>query len=271
MKAVFKIILKKILPPLVSDFLRNSQPIHFTGNYNSWDEASRKCLGYDDYLILKKVKSSALLVKTGKAVYERDSVIFENIEYSWPLLSGLLYSAVKNKGVLRVMDFGGSLGSTFFQNRKFISEIPEAIWGIIEQESFYQFGRDHIQGDKLIFFKSIKECVHAINPTVVIFSAVLQYLKNPEEILEIIFKTDINFIIIDRTSFVPKGNVSKIVIQKVDETIYNASYPCHFFNEESFVNMFEKNGFFINEEFYTNDSAGIPSFFKGFIFERKSK
>ena len=173
MKAVFKIILKKILPPLVSDFLRNSQTIHFTGNYNSWDEASRKCLGYDDYLILKKVKSSALLVKTGKAVYERDSVIFENIEYSWPLLSGLLYSAVKNKGVLRVMDFGGSLGSTFFQNRKFISEIPEAIWGIIEQESFYKFGRDHIQGDKLIFFKSIKECVHSINPTVVIFSAVL--------------------------------------------------------------------------------------------------
>ena len=43
-------------------------------------------------------------VKKGEAVYERDSMIFDQIEYSWPVLFGLMWAAAQNSGYLKVLD-----------------------------------------------------------------------------------------------------------------------------------------------------------------------
>ena len=95
----------------------------FTGDYSSWEEALKFCDGYNKPNILEKVKNSLLKVKKGEAVYERDSVLFDHIEYSMPLLVSLLYMTTVYKNNLNILDFGGSLGSSYFQNRKFLEKL----------------------------------------------------------------------------------------------------------------------------------------------------
>ena len=102
------------------------------GNYFSWNEAKQKCSGYESQIILDKVKQSSLKVKEGLAAYERDSVIYSKVQYSFPLLSGLMWIAARNNGKLNVLDYGGSLGSSYFQNKRFLDSISGIHWCIVE-------------------------------------------------------------------------------------------------------------------------------------------
>lgn len=78
------------------------------------------CKGYDSHKILDKCKRATLEVVNGNAVYERDSVLFDAIQYSWGLLAGLQYAAICTNNKLNVIDFGGSLGLTYHQNSNFL-------------------------------------------------------------------------------------------------------------------------------------------------------
>lgn len=126
--------IEKFLPPIMVDIIRKIIFIKYGwhGNYSTWEAAQKDSTGYDAPEILQKVRSSLLKVKKGEAVYERDSVIFEEIQYSWPLLAGLMYAAAKSGGVLKVLDFGGSLGSSYFQNKKFLDGLKDVVWCIVE-------------------------------------------------------------------------------------------------------------------------------------------
>ena len=90
------------------------------GDYINWHEAKKKCLGYDASSILDKIKIATSKVKSGEAKYERDSILFSDVEYSWPLLSALMWVSSMQKGRISTLDFGGSLGSSYFQNKKFL-------------------------------------------------------------------------------------------------------------------------------------------------------
>jgi hypothetical protein len=74
-------------------------------------------------------------VKTGEAVYERDSVLFDEIQYSFPVIAALLRVASANKGKLNVLDFGGSEKShykkLYVYNRILTSQLKE------NEETFY--------------------------------------------------------------------------------------------------------------------------------------
>ena len=72
--------LKKILPPALRTKITGLF-YGWHGNYMSWEEAERKCSGYGTEDIHQKVKDALLQVKNGTAVYERDSVLFDKIEY----------------------------------------------------------------------------------------------------------------------------------------------------------------------------------------------
>src|SRR5687768_8069562 len=96
---------KDLLPPVVVRTLRTqgSRGIYFSGPYPTWAQATAASKGYDQPEILEKVRSAALKVKRGEAVYERDSVLFDCIEYSWPLLAGLMWAAARGGGRLKVL------------------------------------------------------------------------------------------------------------------------------------------------------------------------
>lgn len=71
-----------------------------------------------------------------KASYERDSVLFYKKEYSYHLISFLLKAYIED-GELNVLDFGGALESSFFQNRDMlIDNIKNLNWYTVEQDNF---------------------------------------------------------------------------------------------------------------------------------------
>ena len=235
------------------------------GNYSSWNEAKQKCSGYGSQIILDKVKQSLLKVKEGLAAYERDSVIFSEVQYSFPLLSGLMWIAARNNGKLNVLDYGGSLGSTYFQNKRFLDSLSDIHWCIVEQPNFVQAGLENFSSDRIHFYCTIAECLKSNKIDVVLFSSVLQYLENPYELLEEIKSGNFDYVIIDRTPFV-KGE-DRITVQKVSPKIYKAKYPCWFFNKNKFLD-FMSPSYELILEFDTLDKANISSEFKGFIFKR---
>jgi putative methyltransferase (TIGR04325 family) len=260
-------IIKKIIPERII-MIASGIFYGWHGSYANWSEASVKCTGYDEETILEKVKESTLSVKSGEYAYERDSFIFDEVQYSFPVLSSLLWIAALNKGSLHVLDFGGSLGSTYYQNRKFIDLLPEVSWSVIEQPGFVKAGKEYFEDERLHFFDTIEEVCKTSTVSVAIFSSVLQYLEEPYSILEEIRSHGIKFLIIDRTPFIDGGD--RITIQKVNPRIYRGSYPCWFFNRQKFLSALSADWDLIIE-FDALDKANIKSEFKGFLFSLKKQ
>ena len=105
-----------------------SDDLAFTGDYRSWQEAAEDSQGYDSPVIFERTRNAMLKIKSGEAVYERDSVLFERPQYPWPLLVGLLRVAVQCGGRLSVADIGGALGSTYFQCRRLLQPATKLEW-----------------------------------------------------------------------------------------------------------------------------------------------
>ncbi|MBC7747652.1 MAG: methyltransferase, TIGR04325 family [Methylotenera sp.] len=213
------------------------------GDYPSWEEAKNDTSGYDSNVILEKVKNSLLKVKNGEAIFERDSFIFDEIQYSWGVLAALSLEASKNKGKLEVLDFGGSLGSGYFQNRQALQHLESLHWSILEQDHFVDCGKENFENEQLSFFHDYEEfSSKRPKPNVLLLSSVIQYLEEPFPILTKLLSYNISTVVIDMTTFI-EGDGDMITIQKVPPHIYEASYPTRFFNKEKLINFFVQHGY----------------------------
>jgi putative methyltransferase (TIGR04325 family) len=167
-------------------------------------------------------------VRDGEAVYERDSVVFDKIEYFFPTLAALLLIASRNNNRLSVLDFGGALGSTYYQNRHQLSHLSALSWHVVEQPHFVSTGRAEFENEHLRFFPTIAESWAAQRPDVVLFSSVLQYLEDPAALLAQVAAAAPPYILVDRTPILDSGP-ERIVVQTVPPVIYPASYACRMF------------------------------------------
>lgn len=242
----------------------------FYGKYSRWEDALRASTGYDSTVILEKVRGAMLKVKTGEAVYERDSVLFDQVQYSWPLLAGLLWIASQKANRLNLVDFGGSLGSSYYQNRKFLFHLNQLNWSIVEQRNFVDCGKRDFETDQLKFYYDLDACFREQHPDAILFSGVVQYLEDPYGTLEKAKSLGFEYILVDRTPFLEKGG-DRITIQKVPDQIFPASYPCWFLNQTKFLETMGDR-YELVADFAGIDRADIRnSVFKGFIFRRKGK
>ena len=153
---------------------------------------------------------------------ERDGVTFDRIEQRWPVAGALLWRASLAGGSLRVLDFGGSLGSSMRQLEPLLGGIDVA-WGVVEQPAFVAAGHAY-QDERLRFFETIDECASALAPTVALLSSVLQYLPDPHDVLRTVLASGVDTVVIDRTPMTTRATDLPIV-QHVPEEIYSASYP----------------------------------------------
>jgi len=265
-------LLKELLPPAVLRLARScarapNPSCDFTGDYANWADAEAKCTGYNAREIMEITRTAALKVKRGEMAFERDSVIFAQIEFNFPLLAGLARVAACDGGRLSVLDFGGSLGSSYFQAKPFLAGLRELHWDVVEQAAHVACGQAEFASDELRFFASCDECLRAQEPNVVLLSSVLQYLPNPYRTLDELCSLGIPHFIIDRTAFIP-GAQDRLTVQTVPDHIYRASYPAWFFNEDRFVARLRRNGYRVLADFPGSDHVsleGSSSYFKGFI------
>jgi len=238
--------LKKYLPPVFVSWGKFFLNYGYFGSYSTWADAKNESgEGYNAEIILNKVKDSLLKVKSGHSVYERDSVLFDKVEYVWSLLSILLWVTSKQGNRLKILDFGGSLGSTYFQNRFFLQHLKELEWSIVEQDNFVRCGKKYFEDDKLKFYFDLEDYLINNNSEAVLISSVLQYLENPYQLLEKIIDNKFKYIIIDRTPFLFDDYPDKVVVQKVSPKIYDACYPCWIFNKNKLINFFSEKYNFI--------------------------
>ena len=269
--------IKNIIPDSIKSSIKGlfatKSPYGWFGNYSSWKAANEKCTGYDSDVILEKVKAAVLKVKNGEAVYERDSVLFDSIEYSQPLLDAFLLIAGESDNQLHVVDFGGSLGSSYFQNRSFLSSVKKLEWSIVEQKHFVDCGKKFIEGEQLKFFFTIDEALNNQKSNVLFLSSVIQYFEKPYELIEKCLSYNFDYIIVDRTAFL-EFDKERITVQIVPESIYKASYPAWFFNEQKIIKAFSGkyelvNGFDSKFDPREKLEDGVWSYRKGFVFKKK--
>jgi len=241
------------------------------GSYDSWEEVQKECEGYDSNTILDKVKSSVLKVRNGEAAYERDSFLFDEIQYSQPLIKAFT-SSIENER-LHVVDFGGSLGSSYFQHKELFKELKELKWSVIEQNHFVDCGKKEIEIDALKFYFTIDEALQNQNSHVLFISSVIQYFEKPFELIDKLISYNFKYIIIDRTAFIA-GEKDRLTKQIVPEFIYKATYPAWFFNEKKFLDAFLTKYELISDYQSAFDSDatlqdGKNIYFKGFYLKLK--
>lgn len=267
-----KDFVKSWLPPIVVSALRSARRdnIRFEGGFASWEEAARRCTGYDANHILAKVLDATLKVKRGEAVFERDSVLFDEIDYAWPVTSGLLWAAARNAGRLNVLDFGGSLGSSYFQNRRFLHALADVKWNVVEQPHYVQAGQAHVQDEALRFYGSVGECLKDNQPNVILLSSVLQYLGRPYETFEELGKSGAQFLIIDRTPFSALSQ-DEVAVQMVPPRIYEASYPMWVLGKAGFLEKSRGRwglvASWVNQDAADHVNMNFDFSFQGMIFE----
>jgi putative methyltransferase (TIGR04325 family) len=251
-----------------------AEHVWFRGNYSSWDEARAASTGYDAPDILERVRAATLKVLSGAAACERDSVAFERVEYSLPVLVCLLYVATRADNQLDLLDFGGSLGSSYWQNRHFLGHLRVRRWSIVEQPHFVKVGQAEIADDVLRFYHSIDECLAEGTPNAVLLSGVLQALRDPFALFGSVLSKRVPFVIVDRTQFFVDDLPDRITVEHVDPAIYDGSYPSWFLNLRGFRHFIAAEGYRIVEEFDSWehwDVDGHPAQNKCFLLELGDK
>jgi putative methyltransferase (TIGR04325 family) len=269
-------MIKRILRKGLSCFYRDKYKKYhcrygsgWSGNYHSWESALTVCTGYDDARILKKVLGSILETKDAEGVYERDSsVITGEPEFAFNALEWIMKCACQNK--IDVIDFGGSLGSTYFQLIPYLSDY-EVSWNIIEQKHFVSLGKKNLENDELKFFTNIDDIEKPNGSRIFFSSSTLQYLPEPFVTLRQLRLSDYEYLIFDRIS-VLDSEKDRLTVQVVPPSRYKSIYPCWFLSENNFVDKMSSFGFDLIDKFSALGGKEATkkienSGYKGFFFE----
>lgn len=235
---------------------------YWQGDYPDWQSAVAASTGYDQEAIFVKVRDAARAVRDGKALWERDSVLFYHEEYNLPILSALMSVAAWNKGCLRVLDFGGAFGSTYWQHKSLLQKLDVLSWNVVEQPRIVACGEDEFSTATLHFLSDIQSCATMLID-VVLFSSVLQYLENPYAVLEEAMALQPQVIIIDRTPFLEEGE--RITVQNVPPNIYPASYACRWLDKKRVADVLESEYHLLPKHSTHIDPTG----FYGFVAIRR--
>lgn len=248
--------------------------IRYMGNYARWEDAAQECAGYDDSVIVYKVINAIDKVRRGEAAWERDSCLFYEEKYAYKLCAAFLRCAVHNfkskrQGV-RVLDIGGSLGSAWFQNRKYLMDIEGLEYIVAEQDHFAEYGHDNLENGTLKFIKSTDRWEEQERFDIILMSASLQYISFYQEIISRINRARPRYVILDR---VLVGEKKRICVETVPEEIYQSSYPVFIFDENEIAGWFgegyqmiENDDSSVQEKAYFEEDCAKSKFY---VFECK--
>lgn len=225
-------LLKEFIPPILNTLRWYSFKYGWKGSYKTYEDAKEKCNGYDENHILQRIIETTSKVKNGEAAYERDGIIYDQVRINFHLLNVLLLVSAGNGNKLTIIDFGGSLGTSYYQNIGYLSHLSSLNWCIIEQPKFVEVGKQSFENEHIKFFSSIEECLSKYpNPDLVLISSVLQYIPKPYDLLKKIQSYNIPNLMLDLVGYNDKVE-DRITVQNVPPIFYGieASYPCIFFN-----------------------------------------
>jgi len=251
-------------------FKRRESPdrLIFQGDFGSWQQAEAEARGYGDISILVKTEESMREILAGKAVYERDSVLLPKPEYPWPLIGCLLSAALAAGGRLTVLDFGGALGSTYYQCRPFLTNVPQLAWMVVEQKHYVESGLREFSKEPVTFHDTVAAAYSARKPDLALLSSVLPYLPDPYSLFQEMLCLKIQHVVVDRTFFLRRP-AERLTVQIVPKSVYPATYPAWFLNEAKLRAIAARAGYRLVAEFQAldqNEPEGENADAKGFFW-----
>ncbi|MFC3678317.1 methyltransferase, TIGR04325 family [Ferrovibrio xuzhouensis] len=236
----------------------SSRGNRFETGFGDWNAAAAAAVGYDATAILDRAVAAARDVRDGRAMFERDTLTFHRREFDHALLAWMLYAGSRGQP-LRVLDFGGALGSLYYQHRRWLEHLSGFAWGVVEQAHFVAAGRREFETPALHFFATAEDCVSQLSPDFLLLSSVLQYLPRPHEILGRLLAGQFPFVLIHRT-MAQRHGPDEIAVQHVDPAIYPASYPLWLLDAVQLEAIFAEYGYEIVDNFdpYPGSYFGPP-------------
>lgn len=259
-------LLKALAPPIINTLRYFSPKYGWKGNYDSFEQAASKCGGYNESKILDKIIETTKMVSNGEAIYERDGILYDEVQLNVNLLNALLLVASRNNNKLTVVDFGGSLGTTYYQNIKYLSHL-DLKWCIVEQRHFVDIGKESFENEHVKFYYTIDECLKENKRAdILVVNGVIQYIPNPYDTLKSIQSYEIPYLLFDTMGYNDKRK-DRITIQNVPPVFYGipASYACTFFDKIKFEKQLSEN---YNKEFeFISDPSKFYINLKPFNYE----
>lgn len=237
---MIKEIFCALTPPIIQSTLKNTflkKNGYFSGPYANWQKALQTATGYEDSVVLEKVRNATLEVKNNAKLFVRDGVVFSEPQYSFPLLAALSKIALGNEKSITVLDFGGGLGTSYFSLKNFCKDI-KVKWYIVEQAAYVNCGNELFRNEELSFYHTLEEISEL--PEVVLLSGVLQYIEKPYQLLANLTERKVKHIIVDRTLF-DNAQQDLLLIEHVPKHIYDGCYPCWLFSYSKMMDYFRSN------------------------------
>ncbi len=201
----------------------------YSGDYASWADARAVSTGYEEAVILERTRAALAKVVRGEAAFERDAVTFDTLELPRPLLDILFQAAAGHAGRLSVLDFGGALGSTYYQCRSALAHLAGLEWSVVELPRNVACGQREFATAHLKFYPTIGDCLQERRPSVLLLSGVLQCLPEPWAFLRDAARHGFEWIVLDRTPLIDAAR-DRLTVETVSPRIYPASYPSWFFS-----------------------------------------
>jgi putative methyltransferase (TIGR04325 family) len=270
-----RLLTAEIFPHLALRFSRakpKSDSLYFSGDFTTWEEARSGVCGYAATPIFEITRRAMRKIITGEAVFERDSVLMPVPEYPFSTIAGIMLAATQHPEKLAVLDFGGSLASTYYACRPWLDQIKELHWSIVEQPHYVECGRVEFSTSRLAFHHTLEESVAWQIPDLVLMSGSLQFLPDPMKVLDEIIALNPPFLLIERTYFW-QGDRPRLVHQHVPAEIYPADYPCWLFCEKQLVERIVAS-YELIASYPAFDRIPLEngqSYSKGMLFRRKEK
>jgi putative methyltransferase (TIGR04325 family) len=202
---------------------------------------------------------------------ERDGFILPAPEFQFPVIAGILRSALRNGNEINILDFGGSIGSVYFQLKSFVPFGTTIRWNVVELPETVEYGRKHFENNELHFYYNIDECIKNTNPKIILLSGVLQYLEAPDAVLRQCGEIGASTLLIDRTTCSELVE-DRLAVQIIASPDRYSEYPLWILSEPRLREELSKHWRFLTGFESAVDGMvvveDLPVHYRGFLFER---
>lgn len=241
-------VLQLVTPPLIWRLARRLwQDQELEGPFASWDIASSRATGWDNPRFAELALAAALQVKDGKAAFERDSRTHDRIVYAPIILAALLLAQAQYRR-LNVIDFGGSLGSAYFQHLNLIRSLPgvPVSWNVVERPPLAKIGAARFQTAELRFHDDLAAV--QLDDAVLLFTGSLQYVPDAFGLLEQAVSR-VHIVALDRVLVWTRAEHA-IFVQRLDRRRFGpVTLPTRCLASQALIGWFVARGFTLVEQF----------------------
>jgi putative methyltransferase (TIGR04325 family) len=294
----FKRIAVQLLPPLLTDVLRNLRRRRATGQRGSAAEQFREAIrgAAPEWEAVPEVDWIVTdgwlhpsIVDTQVAKWENFSgsiarpkplgmahealpgapvnVSSHNIMMTFGYVLGRAVATASNRPV-RVLDWGGGIGHYALLARQLFPETP-IDYTICELQPLVEAGRKLVADAA---FTSDGAASLTASYDLVYASSSLQYVRDVYDLLAKIAKSGSRWIMICRMPFVDQAD-DFVVVQRPQRYGYDTEYTGWFLNRNKFVRFMQRCGYELDREFLNDERptvTGAPEqcSYRGFLFER---